>query len=116
MSAAAPHPRSDGRTLLESTYRGTVGETDLALADPADHIVDLAEQRGADLIIVGTHEPAFLDRHTSTTFPSPTANDPSAWSGCGTLCERSPNRWSSGWDSEIRAYVIHPHYTRPWWR
>ena len=41
---------------------GVEGETDLALADPADHIVDLAEQRGADLIIVGTHEPTFLDR------------------------------------------------------
>ena len=26
MSAAAPHPRSDGRTLLESTYCGTVDD------------------------------------------------------------------------------------------
>jgi hypothetical protein len=29
MSAAAPHPRSDGRSLLESTYRGTVDDTPL---------------------------------------------------------------------------------------
>ena len=29
---------------------------------------------------------------TSTTFRSSTANDPSAWSGCGTSCERSPYR------------------------
>ena len=41
---------------------GVEGETDLALADPADHIVELAERRGADLIVVGTHEPGFLER------------------------------------------------------
>jgi nucleotide-binding universal stress UspA family protein len=41
---------------------GVEGEYDLALADPADHIVELAEQRGADLIVVGTHEPSFLER------------------------------------------------------
>ena len=38
------------------------GDYDLALGDPADHIVGLAEQRGADLIVVGTHEPSFLER------------------------------------------------------
>ena len=42
--------------------RGIEGDFDLALADPASHIVELAEQRGADLIVVGTHEPSFLER------------------------------------------------------
>jgi len=42
--------------------RGIVADYDLGLADPASHIVELAEQRGADLIVVGTHEPSFLER------------------------------------------------------
>jgi len=41
---------------------GVEGEYDFALADPAAHIVELAEQRGADLIVVGTHEPGLLER------------------------------------------------------
>ena len=41
---------------------GVEGDYDLALADPADHIVELAEKRGADLIVVGTHERSFLER------------------------------------------------------
>ena len=44
------------------TDRGIEAEFDLALDDPANHIVHLAEQRGADLIVVGTHEPGFLQR------------------------------------------------------
>ena len=42
--------------------RSIEADYDLGLADPASHIVELAEQRGADLIVVGTHEPSFLDR------------------------------------------------------
>jgi nucleotide-binding universal stress UspA family protein len=41
---------------------GIEGDYDLALADPASHIVDLAEQRGADLIVVGAYEPGFVER------------------------------------------------------
>ena len=41
---------------------GIEGDYDLALGDPADHIVELAKQRGADLIVVGTHEPSLLER------------------------------------------------------
>ena len=41
---------------------GVEGDYDLALADPADHIVELAEKRGADLIVVGTNERSFLER------------------------------------------------------
>ncbi len=42
--------------------RGVDAELDLALDDPASHIVRLAEKRGADLIVVGTHEPNLLER------------------------------------------------------
>jgi nucleotide-binding universal stress UspA family protein len=42
--------------------RGVEGEFDLALDDPATHILHLAEQRGADLVVVGTHEPGLLQR------------------------------------------------------
>jgi nucleotide-binding universal stress UspA family protein len=44
------------------TDRGIEAEFDLALDDPATHIVHLAKQRRADLIVVGTHEPGFLQR------------------------------------------------------
>jgi nucleotide-binding universal stress UspA family protein len=42
--------------------RGLEAEYDLALADPADHIVRLAEERGADLIVVGTRELNLIER------------------------------------------------------
>jgi nucleotide-binding universal stress UspA family protein len=42
--------------------RGIEGEYDIALGEPADHIVDLAEKRGADLIVVGTREPGLIER------------------------------------------------------
>jgi universal stress protein A len=48
------------RTFL--VERGLRAEYDLALADPADHIVRLAETRDADLIVVGTHEPNLVER------------------------------------------------------
>lgn len=42
--------------------RGIEGEYSLALGDPADHIVQLAEERGADLIVVGTRELGVIQR------------------------------------------------------
>jgi nucleotide-binding universal stress UspA family protein len=42
--------------------RGVQAESVLALGDAAEAIVELAEQRGADLIVVGTREPGFLER------------------------------------------------------
>ena len=42
--------------------RGLEAEYDLALADPADHIVRLAEAREADLIVVGTRELNLIQR------------------------------------------------------
>jgi nucleotide-binding universal stress UspA family protein len=44
------------------TERGIHGQYEVLLGDPASSIVDLAEKRGADLIVVGTHEPGFLER------------------------------------------------------
>jgi nucleotide-binding universal stress UspA family protein len=42
--------------------RGLEAEYDLALADPADHIVRLAQERKADLIVVGTREVGLIER------------------------------------------------------
>jgi nucleotide-binding universal stress UspA family protein len=42
--------------------RGLEVEYDLALADPADHIVRLADARSADLIVVGTRELNLIQR------------------------------------------------------
>jgi nucleotide-binding universal stress UspA family protein len=42
--------------------RGIAAETQPAVGDPAEAIVELAEQRGADLIVVGTREPGFFER------------------------------------------------------
>src|SRR5262245_22658101 len=44
-----------GRSAL--TERGVAAETVLGTGDPAEAIVELAEQRSADLIVVGTREP-----------------------------------------------------------
>jgi nucleotide-binding universal stress UspA family protein len=42
--------------------RGVSAEYDLAMGDPAGHIVQLAEHREADLIVVGTREPGLIER------------------------------------------------------
>ena len=34
----------------------------VGLGDPADLIVETAEQKGADMIVVGTSEPGFISR------------------------------------------------------
>lgn len=41
---------------------GIEGELDLALGDPADHIVRLAERRQADLVVVGSRELHLVER------------------------------------------------------
>jgi nucleotide-binding universal stress UspA family protein len=46
-------------TLAE---RGVDAETVLGLGGPAEAIVELAEQRTADLIVVGTREPGLWER------------------------------------------------------
>jgi nucleotide-binding universal stress UspA family protein len=56
------HRRELMRAASFLAERGIEADLDLGLADPASHIVELAEQRGADLIVVGTHEPSFLER------------------------------------------------------
>jgi nucleotide-binding universal stress UspA family protein len=42
--------------------RGVQSEAVLAMGDAGDAIVELAEQRNADLIVVGTREPGFFER------------------------------------------------------
>jgi nucleotide-binding universal stress UspA family protein len=48
------------RSYLEG--RGIQADYQPAVGDPAEAIVELAEQRGADLIVVGTREPNILER------------------------------------------------------
>jgi nucleotide-binding universal stress UspA family protein len=42
--------------------RGVTVDLALAVGSPADAILQLAEERGADLIVVGTREPSLLER------------------------------------------------------
>jgi nucleotide-binding universal stress UspA family protein len=42
---------------IEAEYQGAVG-------DPADAIVQLAEARGAEMIVIGTREPSLIQRLT----------------------------------------------------
>lgn len=41
---------------------GIVAEYDLGVGDPADVIVAAAEERNADMIVVGTNEPGLISR------------------------------------------------------
>ncbi|MBA2383250.1 MAG: universal stress protein [Actinobacteria bacterium] len=42
--------------------RGIAAEVAAAVGPPVDEIIAVAEQHDADLIVVGTHEPGFLER------------------------------------------------------
>lgn len=60
-------PPDAHQALLDSAKdklaaRGVQAETVLGMGDPAEAIVELAEQRGADMIVVGTREPGFWER------------------------------------------------------
>src|SRR5579885_621083 len=65
---AAPAPveamRQQHRGRVESFFAdtGIAHEFDGVVGDPAAEIVDVAERRNADLIVVGTREPGLLDR------------------------------------------------------
>jgi nucleotide-binding universal stress UspA family protein len=49
-----------GKAALSES--GIEAQTVLATGDPAEAIVQLAEKRSADLIVVGTREPGFWER------------------------------------------------------
>jgi nucleotide-binding universal stress UspA family protein len=59
---------TDGSTPAARTAPARVGELSVpaevveAIGDPAEAIVEVAEQRGADLIVVGTREPSLVER------------------------------------------------------
>ena len=60
-------PPEEHEALLESAHatlsgRGIDAEKVLATGDPAAAIVRLADERDADLVVVGTREPGFWER------------------------------------------------------
>lgn len=66
-SADPTDPPEAHESLLDGAVkklaeRGVPAESVLGMGDPADAILELAEQRSADLIVVGTREPGFFER------------------------------------------------------
>ena len=65
--AARPEPEELARRQLERARMSLASrkvETDyvVELGDPAERLLEVAEQRGADLIVVGSREHGFLER------------------------------------------------------
>jgi nucleotide-binding universal stress UspA family protein len=65
--AAAPEPEELARRQLERAQLSLAGrkvETEyvVELGDPAERLLEVAEQRDADLVVVGSREHGFLDR------------------------------------------------------
>lgn len=65
-------PPEEAETLLENAVRaladrGTQVESVLGMGDAAEAIVELAAERDADLIVVGTREPGFFERLVGTS-------------------------------------------------
>ena len=60
-------PPEEHSALLDKAHaalaaRGVAADTQLGVGDPAEAIVQLADERNADLIVVGTREPGFFER------------------------------------------------------
>jgi nucleotide-binding universal stress UspA family protein len=58
----AEHVRELEHARERLTARNIEAEFQPAIGEPADTIVTLAEERGADMIVVGTREPNVLER------------------------------------------------------
>jgi nucleotide-binding universal stress UspA family protein len=61
------HPPEESESMLSAglgklAERGVRAESVLGVGDPAEAIVELAAERNADLIVVGTREPGFFER------------------------------------------------------
>jgi nucleotide-binding universal stress UspA family protein len=56
---SAPAPRTAHDRVRELSVQAELVE---AIGDPAEAIVEVAEQRGVDLIVVGTREPSLVER------------------------------------------------------
>jgi nucleotide-binding universal stress UspA family protein len=56
------HREELGHAQTFLSERGITADMQVGFGDPADVIVALAEERDADLIVVGTREPGMIDR------------------------------------------------------